>query len=125
MKRILSFWTLLLVLFSGAHGLLLEQSAGAADQKSPSSSATEAGVAAAESDSRLSAGLAMVEQLRAFAGARKRVTLILRNGTTLSGTLTEVGNAQLVLGELTGKEFFDALVRIDDISALQVQTRRR
>lgn len=48
----------------------------------------------------------------------KRVTLRLESGEELTGVLAEVGDKAVRLAELSGKEFFDAVVRVEDISAV-------
>jgi hypothetical protein len=53
------------------------------------------------------------------------VKITLRSGTELSGKLTKAGQQVIVLSELAGKEFYDAAVRIDDISAVVVRMRDR
>jgi hypothetical protein len=53
----------------------------------------------------------------------KRVTLRLRSGQELTGTLRESTDRLVVLAELTGREFFDAVVPIESIEAVIVRTR--
>jgi small nuclear ribonucleoprotein (snRNP)-like protein len=55
----------------------------------------------------------------------KSVTLKLDSGHELSGIVREVGNQMVYLSELAGKEFYDALVRIDRISAVIIRARSR
>ena len=45
----------------------------------------------------------------------KRVTLRLRSGQELTGTLRESTDRLVVVAELTGREFFDAVVPIDAV----------
>lgn len=54
----------------------------------------------------------------------KRVTLRLRSGQELTGVLRQSTDRLLVLGELTGREFFDAVVPIDTIEAVIVRTKQ-
>jgi hypothetical protein len=42
---------------------------------------------------------------------------------TFDGQVGEVGDNLVVLTHLAGRTFFDALIRIDQIAALEVQTR--
>jgi len=51
------------------------------------------------------------------------VTLHLRNGMSLSGMVGEVSDHAVVLAQLTGKEFYDALVAISDICAVEMRAR--
>jgi hypothetical protein len=64
---------------------------------------------------------AMRENLQKKVGAK--VTLQLSGGQELSGKVAEVGENVEHLSELTGKEFYDAVVRVDHISALVVRVR--
>jgi len=68
-------------------------------------------------------GSTMAEVLGSLAGAS--VDLTLRSGTTLSGKVGPVHQNVMVLAELRGKEFYDAVVRIDDISAVSVRVRSK
>jgi len=54
----------------------------------------------------------------------KRVTLRLRSGHELTGVLRQSTDRLVVLGELTGREFFDAVVPIDTIEAVIVRTKQ-
>lgn len=47
------------------------------------------------------------------------------SGEELSGKLTVVGKDLVQLSELSGREFFDAVVRVDQVAAVVVQTRSR
>lgn len=53
----------------------------------------------------------------------KKVTLHLTGGEELTGTLHTVGQSAVHLTELQGKEFFDALVKIDQIAAIIVRAK--
>ena len=61
------------------------------------------------------------ETLQQKTGAR--VTLQLLGGQELSGKLAEVGETAVHLSELTGKEFYDAVIRLDHISAIVLRMR--
>ena len=52
-----------------------------------------------------------------------KVTLRLGSGDELGGTVKSVGDRVVHLSEITGKEFFDAAVDIDKVSAVMVRTR--
>jgi len=54
---------------------------------------------------------------------KKRVTLHLRGGAVIAGIVGEVAEHFVRIEELEQKEFFDALVRVDDIVALETRTR--
>jgi hypothetical protein len=53
----------------------------------------------------------------------KPVEIILKSGDQLAGKISDVGSRILVLKELRGKEFYDAVVVIDDISAVIFKAR--
>ena len=53
----------------------------------------------------------------------KKVVVVLQSGTELSGKVANVGNNTLTLTELGGKEFYDAVIDLDDISAVQYRAR--
>jgi len=55
----------------------------------------------------------------------ERVTLSLIGGGELQGVVNKVGATALYITELTGKEFFDAIVRLDHISAVTVKMRNK
>ena len=63
----------------------------------------------------------MVDMMGRLVGERVEVSL--RNGTTMSGKLTRVHQNLAVIAELSRNEFYDAVVRIDDISAVTVRMR--
>ena len=54
----------------------------------------------------------------------KRITVRLRSGQELSGVVRDSSDRLLVLGEVSGREFFDAAVPIDAIEAVLVRTRQ-
>jgi hypothetical protein len=61
------------------------------------------------------------DTLKAKVGAK--VSLQLIGGQEVSGKIVEVGEQAVHLAELTGKEFYDALIRLDHISALVLRVR--
>jgi len=77
--------------------------------------------AADQPDFDLESTMALASTLAKYVG--KRVTVHLKAGHELTGTVTKVGQTAVHLSELTGKEFFDAVVRLDDISALVIRVR--
>ncbi|HMK49397.1 MAG TPA: hypothetical protein VK435_05045 [Thermodesulfovibrionales bacterium] len=48
----------------------------------------------------------------------KTVEIQFKSGGQLAGKLSEVGTQAIVLKELRGKEYYDALIVIDDIAAV-------
>jgi hypothetical protein len=67
----------------------------------------------------LSASLA--DNIKAFVG--KDMFIHLKSGKTMQGYVKSVGNGLLHLEKLTGKDFYDALVKIEDISAIEAKFR--
>jgi hypothetical protein len=53
----------------------------------------------------------------------KRVTLHLRGGGDVTGKLTVVGDHTVQLSQLANKEFFDAIVAVDSVAAVEVRAR--
>ena len=52
-----------------------------------------------------------------------RVTVRLQSGEELSGKVITVGDQVLQLGELSGKEFFDAVIPLDSVAAVIIRVR--
>jgi hypothetical protein len=69
----------------------------------------------------LSVGASMSENLKGLSG--KRVTLYLIGGTTLTGTIKAIGDHFVHLEKLDGKDYFDALVTVDRINAIDTRVR--
>ncbi|MCB1896159.1 MAG: hypothetical protein H6945_10520 [Zoogloeaceae bacterium] len=55
----------------------------------------------------------------------QRVMMRLRSGQEMSGTIRDASERLLVLGEVAGREFFDAVIPIDAIEAVLVRVRDR
>ena len=55
----------------------------------------------------------------------KRVALVMASGPDLTGTVVKVGERVVHLGELQGRELFDAAVSLDRITAVVVRVRSR
>ncbi|MBA4417514.1 MAG: hypothetical protein C0392_06355 [Syntrophus sp. (in: bacteria)] len=53
----------------------------------------------------------------------KDVYVNLRSGKTYQGFIKSVGDHFVHLEKIAGKEYFDALVRVEDISAIEVRFR--
>jgi hypothetical protein len=53
----------------------------------------------------------------------KRVILRIESGETLEGTVTRVGESVVHISKLTTKDYYDAVVRIDRISAVIFKVR--
>ncbi len=55
----------------------------------------------------------------------QRVILRLQCGEEMSGTVTKVGEWIVHLSALSGREFYDAAIRLDQISAVIVRVREK
>ncbi len=63
------------------------------------------------------------EALKARLG--KLVTLHLASGTQIGGTIADVRDHAVVVKGIVGRDFSDALVRLDDVAAVEVRARER
>ena len=61
------------------------------------------------------------DNLKSFTGKDMYVTL--RSGKTYQGFLKSVGDHFIHLEKIAGKDFFDALLRMEDISAIELKFR--
>jgi hypothetical protein len=61
------------------------------------------------------------DNLKSLAG--KRVYVTLDSGKTFTGIVKEVGNHLIWLEKLEGRDFFDALIRINSITAIDAKFR--
>ena len=66
-------------------------------------------------------GASMQDNLKSLVG--KKVYVTLASGKTFAGFVKEVGNHFMHLEKLDKKDFFDALIRIEDISAVDAKFR--
>lgn len=71
----------------------------------------------------LNAKFGFAELLKQIQAQKAHVGVYLRGGHVLTGSVLGVGDHFVVIGELDGKEFFDAQIRLDDISAIDTRTR--
>ncbi|TAN37871.1 MAG: hypothetical protein EPN25_14950 [Nitrospirae bacterium] len=76
---------------------------------------------AAEGPFELNAGYSIKEVLTAQVG--KRVSVRTDAGETFEGTVTRVGDHLLHISKLSGKDFYDAVVRIDRINSVVLKVR--
>ena len=63
----------------------------------------------------------LADNLKSFIG--KKIYVTLDSGKTFAGFVKEVGNHLMHLEKLDGKDFFDALLRIENISAIDTKFR--
>jgi len=81
---------------------------------------------AAPAQGPLNARVSMADNLRALSAAKKPVTVVLRGSEkAYTAKIGEVGDHYVLLAELSGKEFYDALVAIDEIAAVEVRAREQ
>jgi len=81
---------------------------------------TEAGVVPLEGI-KYDVNFSLEENLKMFVG--KKVYITLDSGKTFAGIVKETGNHLMWLEKLEGKEFFDALIRINSITAIDTRFR--
>jgi len=53
----------------------------------------------------------------------KRVTLRLRSGQEFTGVVRDATGRLVVLGALTGREFFDAVIPLESVDAVLIRTK--
>ena len=70
---------------------------------------------------QLNAAIPLADNLIALKG--KTVAVSLSSGQTMTGVVKEVQNNLLCLEKLNQKEFYDALIRVDLIEAIEVRAR--
>ena len=63
----------------------------------------------------------LADNLKSLIG--KKVYVTLDSGKTFTGFVKEVGNHLMHLEKLDGKDYFDALIRIENISAIDTRFR--
>lgn len=63
----------------------------------------------------------LTDNLKALVGQQVSVTTVA--GQTLSGSVKEVGMHLIHLEKLKGKDYYDALIRIDTINAIEAKFR--
>ncbi|BBO76046.1 hypothetical protein DSCW_34630 [Desulfosarcina widdelii] len=65
--------------------------------------------------------LPLIDNLKIYMG--KNVFIHLKSGKTLQGNVKAVGNNLVHLEKLTGKDFYDALINIEEINAIEAKFR--
>ncbi len=64
----------------------------------------------------------LAENLKSLVG--KKVTVTINSGSTFTGSVKTVGAHLVHLEKLVGKEYFDALIRIENIAAIDTMFRQ-
>ena len=54
----------------------------------------------------------------------KRITVRLRSGQELTGTVRDTNSKVAVLGAIGGREFFDAVVALEHVEAVLIRTKQ-
>ena len=70
---------------------------------------------------QFNAGIPLADNLVILKG--KQITVYLSSGPTVTGIVKEVKNNLLHLEQITMKEFYDVVIRIDNIIAVEAQVR--
>jgi len=70
---------------------------------------------------QLNAGISLADNLTALKG--KAATVFLSSGQSMTGIVKDVNANILHLEKISEKEFYDALIRIDMISAIEARGR--
>jgi len=83
------------------------------------------GATAARAQSPLNAQASMRDNLNLLLAAKKPVVVLLKNGTSYRATIGSVGDHFVVLSQPAQKEFYDVLVAIDEIAALEARAREQ
>ena len=65
--------------------------------------------------------LSLTDNLKSLTG--KKIYVTLDSGKTFTGFVKKVGNHLMHLEKLDGKDYFDALIRIENISAIDTRFR--
>ena len=82
-----------------------------------------AGPAAADEAGALNATHTLADNLKQLQAAGNPAELVLKNGKSYRGKLAAVGDHAVVVSEITGREFFDALIVLEEIAAVEVRAR--
>ena len=56
-------------------------------------------------------------------GDGRDVEIVLNNGKSYRGKLGTVGTATVLVTNLVGKEFYDVLIDLDEVAAIEMRTR--
>ena len=79
------------------------------------------GIAVAQEKPSFNPSIPLKDNLASNVG--KRVSLMISTGESLEGTIEKVGDHFVLISKLSGKDFFDALVRIDELKAVVFRAR--
>ena len=79
------------------------------------------GLVTAQGKIELRQSYGIKEVLNEYTG--KRVSVTLNSGAVFAGILTKVGDHLIHISRLRGKEYFDAMIRIDKISSVVIRAK--
>ena len=79
------------------------------------------GIAVAEEKPEFNPYVGIKENFLVNAG--KRVSLRTESGDTIDGTIARVGDHNVHISKIAGKDFYDAIVRIDKIESFTFRAR--
>jgi hypothetical protein len=79
------------------------------------------GITIAQDKPSFNPSMSLKDNLASAVG--KRVSLMISAGESVEGTIEKVGDHFVLISKLSGKEFFDALVRIDEVKAVVFRAR--
>jgi len=86
-----------------------------------SPSVAQAGPAVPVQGAKFEVSFSINDNLKAYIG--KDVLIHLRSGKTFQGYVKAVGDHFVHVEKLAGRDFYDALIRIEDISAIEAKFR--
>lgn len=86
-----------------------------------SPAAAQARSAVAVEGAKFDTAGSMKDNLKTFIG--KDVVIHLRSGKTLQGYLKSIGDHLIHLEKLAGRDFYDTLIRIEEITAIEAKFR--
>ena len=72
---------------------------------------------------KLNAQFTFRDTLKQALNDKARVSVHLQNGQSFSGYVGDVAEHHVVIARLTGKEFYDAVIRIEEIAAIESRAR--
>jgi hypothetical protein len=79
----------------------------------------------ASAESPLSASKSIRDNLKALAASKQVITVMLSNGKDYRARVGEVGDDAVILTGIVGREFFDVLIDMDEIVAIEAQARQQ
>ena len=71
------------------------------------------------------ASFSFADTLKQALAEKAKVTVHVRGNTSFTGTVAEVGDHGVVIANLQGREFSDALIRIDEVAAIETRVRAK